>query len=64
MNSEIENLKGIYKHYVMILNYLEYIQENSEYRTIRNNKKVNRLKNRTLKDMDILYKIIKELGGI
>lgn len=64
MNREIEKLKGIYKHYVMLLNYLECFQENSEFRIIRNNRKINKLKNNTLKDMDILYKIIKELGGI
>lgn len=63
MKKEIDELKSIYRNYVFILEYYEKLDD-SKYRTIKHSRRLKRLKNRTLKDMDILYKFIKELGGI
>jgi len=63
MKKEIDELKSVYRNYVFILQYYEKLDD-SEYRTIKYSRRLKRLKNRTLKDMDILYKFIKELGGI
>lgn len=63
MRKEIDEMKQIYFIYTRILSRLELLTD-SEYRTIKYNFKLKRLRNRTLKDMDILYKAIKEFGGI
>ena len=63
MKREIDDLKQIYFIYTRILSRLELLTD-SVFRTIKYNRRLKRLRNRTLKDMDILYKAIKELGGI
>lgn len=64
MKKEIEELKCCYIRLKLGLFSIEEMLENSRYRTIKNNRKLKRLKNRIYKDMEITYKVIKDLGGI